>query len=153
MKVVLTHMQSCQHGKSCTVPHCHSSRQILGHLGLCTRIYCPLCAMLKKVDKNKSAAEAMGVPIDPHLDLWGLPRNLLDQQHPGDNEDDGATSGLSGIIRSVPPASPKEIEIIRECLFEAFWFRSLPMATIAGASVLYLIRKGKFNCLKFFLII
>ena len=80
MKVVLTHMQLCQHGKSCSVPHCHSSRQIFGHLGLCTRSYCPLCAVLKKVDKNKSAAKAMGVPSDPHLDLWGLPENALDQQ-------------------------------------------------------------------------
>ncbi len=82
MKVVLTHMQSCQHGKSCTVPHCHSSRLIFNHLGLCTRNYCPLCTVLKKVDKNKAAAEALGVPSDPHLGLWGLPENLLDHQQP-----------------------------------------------------------------------
>ena len=53
MKNVLTHMTSCQSGKSCPVPHCSSSRQIICHWKSCKRNDCPVCQPLKQPDQRK----------------------------------------------------------------------------------------------------
>ena len=53
MKNVLTHMTSCQSGKSCPVPHCSSSRQIICHWKSCTRNDCPVCQPLKQPDQRR----------------------------------------------------------------------------------------------------
>ena len=47
MKNVLNHMTSCQAGKTCPVPHCSSSRQIICHWKNCNRSDCPVCLPLK----------------------------------------------------------------------------------------------------------
>ena len=52
MKNVLNHMTSCQSGRSCNVPHCSSSRQIITHWKHCARGDCPVCLPLKQ-DNNK----------------------------------------------------------------------------------------------------
>jgi hypothetical protein len=56
-----------------------------------------------------------------------------------DGDQDGKKPATAGRI---PTASQKELEIIRECLFEALWYRSMPMASLSGAAVFYLIKKG-----------
>ena len=61
MKNVLTHMTSCQSGKSCPVPHCSSSRQIIMHWKSCTRNDCPVCQPLKQPDQRR------GGPGGPNL--------------------------------------------------------------------------------------
>ncbi|GFS77673.1 CREB-binding protein [Nephila pilipes] len=48
MKHVLSHMTTCQAGKSCTVPHCASSSQIISHWKNCTQSDCPVCVPLKQ---------------------------------------------------------------------------------------------------------
>merc|ERR1719410_3050743 len=53
MKNVLNHMTSCQAGKTCTVPHCSSSRQIIAHWKHCNRQDCPVCLPLKQADSNR----------------------------------------------------------------------------------------------------
>ena len=47
IKNVLTHMQSCQSGKLCPLPHCSSSTQIICHWKSCTRNDCPVCQPVK----------------------------------------------------------------------------------------------------------
>merc|ERR1719187_1306297 len=51
MKNVLSHMTTCQSGKSCPVPHCASSRQIISHWKNCQNQGCPVCEPLKQADK------------------------------------------------------------------------------------------------------
>jgi hypothetical protein len=53
MKNVLTHMTHCQAGRTCTVTHCSSSRQIISHWKHCTRSDCPVCLPLKQADRNR----------------------------------------------------------------------------------------------------
>lgn len=52
MKNVLNHLSQCTAGKHCTVPHCTSSRQIIGHWKNCTKHDCPVCLPLKQAEKN-----------------------------------------------------------------------------------------------------
>lgn len=47
-------MTSCHAGKSCQIPHCSSSRQIISHWKNCNRSDCPVCLPLKQADRNKS---------------------------------------------------------------------------------------------------
>ncbi|GFY59854.1 CREB-binding protein [Trichonephila inaurata madagascariensis] len=49
MKDVLSHMTTCQAGKTCTVPHCSSSTQIMSHWKNCTKNDCPVCVPLKQI--------------------------------------------------------------------------------------------------------
>ena len=56
----------------------------------------------------------------------------------GDANDDAGHASKD----RMPVASQRELEIIRSCLIEAFWFRALPMASAAAVAVFYLIRKG-----------
>ena len=68
MKNVLTHMTSCQSGKSCPVPHCSSSRQIICHWKSCTRNDCPVCQPLKQPDQNRGrgpGGPGTGPPTGP----------------------------------------------------------------------------------------
>lgn len=62
MKNVLNHMTTCQAGKSCTVPHCSSSRQIISHWKHCVRNDCPVCLPLKQADKNRNANAGTAAP-------------------------------------------------------------------------------------------
>lgn len=71
MKNVLTHMTTCQAGKSCPVPHCASSRQIISHWKNCTRQDCPVCEPLKQADKKQPAAGAVGGQIPPTVSQPG----------------------------------------------------------------------------------
>jgi hypothetical protein len=64
----------------------------------------------------------------------------MDADQSGDRKKPAASTPRSS--DRIPVASQKELEIIRECLFEARWFRSVPMASVAAASVFYLVRKG-----------
>ncbi|GIY41108.1 hypothetical protein CEXT_312162 [Caerostris extrusa] len=60
MKHVLSHMTTCQAGKSCGVPHCSSSRQIISHWKNCTRSDCPVCLPLKQAsDRRQQQAAAV----------------------------------------------------------------------------------------------
>ena len=52
MKDVLVHMISCQSGRSCPVPHCSSSRQIIRHWQQCTRNDCPVCQPVKQSNQR-----------------------------------------------------------------------------------------------------
>jgi hypothetical protein len=70
MKNVLNHMPSCQSGKTCTVPHCSSSRKIILHWKHCNQQNCPVCLPLTQPDSsinwlNKVAEELndMGVLV------------------------------------------------------------------------------------------
>ena len=67
-----------------------------------------------------------------------------------DNHGDGDARPAATRDR-IPVASEKELEIIRECLFEALWFRSVPMASTTAATVFYLIRRGKRSLSRSFL--
>ncbi|CAI2348116.1 unnamed protein product [Caenorhabditis sp. 36 PRJEB53466] len=49
MKDVLTHMTSCNVGRSCPFAHCASSRQIIAHWKNCAREDCPVCKPLKRI--------------------------------------------------------------------------------------------------------
>uniref|UniRef100_A0A915JIF1 histone acetyltransferase n=1 Tax=Romanomermis culicivorax TaxID=13658 RepID=A0A915JIF1_ROMCU len=67
MKTVLTHMQSCEEGRSCTgkaneacVPHCASSRQIIAHWKSCTRPDCPVCLPLKQMTEKRPNSASDG---------------------------------------------------------------------------------------------
>ena len=60
----------------------------------------------------------------------------------GDTDGDGVDAKPATRDR-IPAASERELEIIRECLFEAFWYRSVPLASSTAASVFYLIKKGE----------
>lgn len=60
MKNVLTHMTSCQSGKTCPVPHCSSSRQIICHWKSCTRPDCPVCQPLKQPDQKRGPGQPGG---------------------------------------------------------------------------------------------
>jgi len=65
MKNVLTHMTSCQTGKTCTVPHCSSSRQIIAHWKDCNRQDCPVCVPLKQADSNRPLPGQVGPILSP----------------------------------------------------------------------------------------
>ncbi|GFS74700.1 e1A binding protein p300 a [Nephila pilipes] len=47
LKLVLNHITICQAGKSCTVNHCSSSREILAHWRNCRLGMCRMCSPLK----------------------------------------------------------------------------------------------------------
>ena len=51
MKNVLTHLTSCRAGKTCPVPHCSSSRQIISHWRNCSRLDCLVCLPLRGVER------------------------------------------------------------------------------------------------------
>ncbi|CAL1261496.1 unnamed protein product [Larinioides sclopetarius] len=61
MKHVLSHMTTCQAGKSCGVPHCSSSRQIISHWKNCTRSDCPVCLPLKQASDRRQQQAAAAV--------------------------------------------------------------------------------------------
>ncbi|XP_014253868.1 CREB-binding protein isoform X3 [Cimex lectularius] len=61
MKNVLSHMTTCQAGKTCSVPHCSSSRQIISHWKHCTRSDCPVCLPLKQADRHRNSNAAAAV--------------------------------------------------------------------------------------------
>jgi len=69
MKNVLSHMTHCQAGRTCTVTHCSSSRQIISHWKHCTRSDCPVCLPLKQADRNR---------VNP----TGQPNHQIPQQTP-----------------------------------------------------------------------
>ncbi|KAK3871156.1 hypothetical protein Pcinc_023010 [Petrolisthes cinctipes] len=71
MKNVLTHMTTCQAGKSCPVPHCASSRQIISHWKNCARQDCPVCEPLKQADKKQPAAGTVANQIPPTVSQPG----------------------------------------------------------------------------------
>lgn len=48
-------MTTCQDGKSCQIPHCASSRQIISHWKNCNRQDCPVCEPLKQAEKTKQS--------------------------------------------------------------------------------------------------
>ena len=91
MKNVLTHMTTCQAGKSCPVPHCASSRQIISHWKNCTRQDCPVCEPLKQADKKQPPAGAVSGQIPP----------TVSQPGPSPGGVPGPISGPSG-----PPGPP-----------------------------------------------
>ena len=63
MKNVLNHMTSCAAGKSCPVPHCSSSRQIICHWKNCSRSDCPVCLPLKtSPDQRRPGQGGPNVP-------------------------------------------------------------------------------------------
>lgn len=49
-------MTSCQAGKTCPVPHCSSSRQIICHWKNCSRTDCPVCLPLKTPNDQRRGA-------------------------------------------------------------------------------------------------
>ena len=53
MKNVLNHMTDCKAGKTCPVPHCSSSRQIICHWKNCSRTDCPVCLPLKTPNNDQ----------------------------------------------------------------------------------------------------
>ena len=71
MKDVLTHMTSCQSGKSCPVPHCSSSRQIICHWKSCTRNDCPVCQPLKQPDQRGRGPGGPNLPGGPNQAIGG----------------------------------------------------------------------------------
>ena len=71
MKNVLTHMTSCQSGKSCPVPHCSSSRQIICHWKSCTRNDCPVCQPLKQPDQRGRGPGGPNLPGGPNQAIGG----------------------------------------------------------------------------------
>ena len=60
MKNVLNHMTSCTAGKSCSMPHCSSSRQIIAHWKHCNRPDCPVCLPLKQSDHSRGRQQPGG---------------------------------------------------------------------------------------------
>ncbi|KAG8198823.1 hypothetical protein JTE90_007126 [Oedothorax gibbosus] len=73
MKQVLTHMTTCQAGKSCTVPHCSSSGQIISHWTNCTQSDCPVCVPLKKVARRRYQAAASSVAVQSNQSIQSYP--------------------------------------------------------------------------------
>jgi E1A/CREB-binding protein len=65
MKNVLTHMTHCQAGRTCTVTHCSSSRQIISHWKHCQRSDCPVCLPLKQADRRAPPNQPNQVPQVP----------------------------------------------------------------------------------------
>ena len=65
MKNVLTHMTSCQAGKTCPVPHCSSSRQIICHWKNCSRTDCPVCLPLRTPPEQRQGAEGSSTEPNP----------------------------------------------------------------------------------------
>lgn len=65
MKDVLNHMTSCQAGKSCTTPHCASSRQIITHWKTCRRPDCPVCLPLKQAENRRGQGQQTRPPTTP----------------------------------------------------------------------------------------
>ena len=82
MKNVLTHMTSCQSGKSCPVPHCSSSRQIICHWKSCTRNDCPVCQPIKHPDQRHGGPGGPqigpGGPGQPQPNPWSRANLSLD---------------------------------------------------------------------------
>ncbi|CAK8683675.1 unnamed protein product [Clavelina lepadiformis] len=54
MKNVLRHMNICTEGKQCQIPHCASSRQIIAHWKQCRRDDCSVCLPLKQQQNNNN---------------------------------------------------------------------------------------------------
>ncbi|XP_003425559.1 CREB-binding protein-like [Nasonia vitripennis] len=64
IKNVLIHMSNCQAGKDCTVAHCYSARQIIGHWKYCATKSCPICLPRKR----NSTFNLVGVnPTSPDI--------------------------------------------------------------------------------------
>ena len=53
-------MTSCQAGKTCPVPHCSSSRQIICHWKNCSRSDCPVCLPLKTPNDQRRGGPQVG---------------------------------------------------------------------------------------------
>merc|ERR1719318_1844802 len=53
-------MTTCQAGKTCNVPHCSSSRQIIAHWKHCNRQDCPVCLPLKQADNSRRLGGSQG---------------------------------------------------------------------------------------------
>ena len=64
-------MTSCQAGKTCPVPHCSSSRQIICHWKNCSRSDCPVCLPLKT--PNDQRGPRVGPQVGPGPNLPGVP--------------------------------------------------------------------------------
>ncbi|GFQ91282.1 CREB-binding protein [Trichonephila clavata] len=66
MKHVLSHMTTCQAGKTCTVPHCASSSQIISHWKNCTQNDCPVCVPLKQAAGRRQQQAATVQTCQPN---------------------------------------------------------------------------------------
>ena len=106
MKNVLNHMTSCQAGKSCPVPHCSSSRQIIAHWKHCNRQDCPVCLPLKQSDHSRGRQQpgcAANGPGGPGGNGGGPGANMLPNQ-PGQQQQQNvnASQANNGSQNSLP---------------------------------------------------
>lgn len=83
VRILVEHISTCRNGNECSVPHCVSSRFILGHHRKCTTDHmCPVCVPVRKMIrgiKRRQRVECkilMGLPGDfraQYCSQYGLP--------------------------------------------------------------------------------
>ena len=88
MKNVLSHMNGCQAGKTCPVPHCASSRLIVSLWKNCIRQDCPVCEVLKI--KPRHVIGGQGPRQPSHV---GRPGNTQHQQQTAQHSQRSLISG------------------------------------------------------------
>lgn len=75
VQLLCKHISICQNGNECNVPHCVSSRYILGHHKSCTTDRtCPVCVPVRKIIKGIKRRERVERKI-----LTGLPGEFYSQ--------------------------------------------------------------------------
>jgi len=83
----LNHMTTCQAGKTCTMAHCSSSRQIIAHWKHCNRQDCPVCLPLKQADNRRNPNDMMSPPGGPVVQRPPGPQHVMaGMQQPNGNQ-------------------------------------------------------------------